>query len=140
MPTYEYECKVCGHKFECFQKMSDETLKECPRCKGELRRLIFGGTGIIYKSKGFKKVDFRVEDEMKLVKKALLDERPITETEHEVAMEQLEKRCDRLGLDKETVMAEMHGAQRKKLTEKDKEERRKKALEQRKLIEKQGRS
>jgi putative FmdB family regulatory protein len=53
MPTYEYECKSCGHSFEAFQSMSDDPLKECPECGKEIRRLINGGTGIIFKGSGF---------------------------------------------------------------------------------------
>ena len=53
MPTYEYECKSCGHNFEVFQSMSEEPLKDCSECGGEIRRLIFGGTGVIFKGSGF---------------------------------------------------------------------------------------
>jgi len=53
MPTYEYECKNCGHGFEVFQSMSDPPLKDCPECGKEVRRLIFGGTGVIFKGSGF---------------------------------------------------------------------------------------
>ena len=53
MPTYEYECKKCGHNFEVFQSMKDEPLKTCPECGMELRRLINGGTGVIFKGGGF---------------------------------------------------------------------------------------
>jgi putative FmdB family regulatory protein len=53
MPTYEYECKTCGHTFDVFQSMRDEPLKICPECGKELRRLINGGTGIIFKGSGF---------------------------------------------------------------------------------------
>lgn len=53
MPTYEYECKTCGHTFEIFQNMSDPVLKSCPECGKEVRRLINGGTGIIFKGSGF---------------------------------------------------------------------------------------
>ena len=53
MPTYEYECKSCSHKFEVFQSMSDSPLKECPECGEEVRRLIFGGAGVIFKGSGF---------------------------------------------------------------------------------------
>ena len=53
MPTYEYECKKCSYSFEVFQAMSDEPLKKCPKCGKELRRLIFGGTGVIFKGSGF---------------------------------------------------------------------------------------
>ena len=53
MPTYEYECKSCLHTFEAFQAMSDEPIKICPQCGKEVRRLIFGGTGVIFKGSGF---------------------------------------------------------------------------------------
>ncbi|MDR1178145.1 MAG: zinc ribbon domain-containing protein [Spirochaetaceae bacterium] len=53
MPTYGYECKSCGHAFDVFQHMSDEPLKVCPECGKELRRLINGGTGVIFKGSGF---------------------------------------------------------------------------------------
>jgi putative FmdB family regulatory protein len=52
MPTYEYECKNCGH-FDAFQKMSDDALKICPSCGAQVRRLIVGGGGIIFKGSGF---------------------------------------------------------------------------------------
>jgi putative FmdB family regulatory protein len=53
MPTYGYECKSCGHTFDVFQSMSDEPVKVCPECGKEVRRLINGGTGIIFKGSGF---------------------------------------------------------------------------------------
>ena len=53
MPTYGYECKKCGHSFDVFQSMKDEPLKICPECGKELRRLINGGNGIIFKGSGF---------------------------------------------------------------------------------------
>jgi putative FmdB family regulatory protein len=53
MPTYEYECKSCGHTFDAFQSMKDEPLKICPQCGREVRRLIHGGTGVIFKGSGF---------------------------------------------------------------------------------------
>jgi len=54
MPTYDYECRTCGHSFETFQSMSDDSLTICPECgKPQLRRLISGGTGVIFKGSGF---------------------------------------------------------------------------------------
>jgi len=54
MPTYDYECQSCGHSFDQFQSMSDDPLKECPSCgKPELKRLVGGGIGIIFKGSGF---------------------------------------------------------------------------------------
>lgn len=54
MPTYEYECRACGHTFDVFQSMSADALTICPACdKKQLRRLIGGGAGIIFKGSGF---------------------------------------------------------------------------------------
>ncbi|MCL2380329.1 MAG: zinc ribbon domain-containing protein [Treponema sp.] len=53
MPTYGYECKSCGHTFDVFQSMADEPLKTCPSCGKAIRRLINGGTGVIFKGGGF---------------------------------------------------------------------------------------
>jgi putative FmdB family regulatory protein len=53
MPTYGYECKSCGHTFDVFQSMNDDPLKICPQCGKDIRRLINGGTGIIFKGSGF---------------------------------------------------------------------------------------
>lgn len=40
MPLHEYECKKCGHRFEKIQKFSDEPIKICPKCAGEVEQLL----------------------------------------------------------------------------------------------------
>jgi putative FmdB family regulatory protein len=40
VPLYEYECKKCGHRFEKIQKFSDEPIKTCPECGGEVEKLL----------------------------------------------------------------------------------------------------
>lgn len=59
MPTYEYECTSCGKTFDVFQSMSDAPLTACPSCGKKVRRLINGGTGVIFKGSGFYKNDSR---------------------------------------------------------------------------------
>lgn len=59
MPTYEYECSQCSHRFEQFQSIKAEPIKICPVCKGEPRRLISRGAGIIFKGSGFYQTDYR---------------------------------------------------------------------------------
>ena len=60
MPTYEYECKACNHRFEELQSFSDAPLKKCPACKKKkLQRLIGTGAGIIFKGSGFYQTDYR---------------------------------------------------------------------------------
>jgi len=69
MPTYEYECTNCGHRFEEFQNITAEPLKTCPVCAGEVRRLISTGGGLIFKGSGFYITDYRSEDYKKQAKK-----------------------------------------------------------------------
>jgi putative FmdB family regulatory protein len=48
MPTYEYKCVVCDYHWEIDQKITDEPIKECPKCKCDKAvRLIAGGTNFI---------------------------------------------------------------------------------------------
>ena len=56
MPTYEYACRNCSHRFETRQKMTDEPLTICPECGGHIRRVLFPA-GIVFKGSGFYKTD-----------------------------------------------------------------------------------
>ena len=60
MPTYEYECASCG-AFEQKQSIKEEALKECPTCKGEVKRLISRNVGVIYKGSGYYTTDSRAK-------------------------------------------------------------------------------
>lgn len=63
MPTYEYECRDCGHRLEAFQRMTEQPLAECPAChKPGLKRKISAGAGIIFKGSGFYQTDYRSSD------------------------------------------------------------------------------
>lgn len=59
MPTYEYECEKCGNRFEAFHSIKAEPLKECPKCKGKINRLISNVGGIIFKGSGFYHTDYK---------------------------------------------------------------------------------
>lgn len=69
MPTYEYECRKCGHKFERFQKMTDEPLKRCPLCRSKVHRVFGTGAGIIFKGSGFYATDYRSKSYSESAKK-----------------------------------------------------------------------
>ncbi len=58
MPTYDYKCTQCGNDFEMFQSMSAEHIKKCPECGGNVRRLVGGGSGLIFKGSGFYLTDY----------------------------------------------------------------------------------
>jgi len=59
MPTYEYECKKCGKRFERYQPITAKPLKKCPDCGGRVRRIISAGGGIIFKGSGFYETDYK---------------------------------------------------------------------------------
>ena len=61
MPTYEYECEKCGINFEKFQSITAEPIKKCPKCGGNVKRLISAGAGVIFKGSGFYATDYRSE-------------------------------------------------------------------------------
>jgi putative FmdB family regulatory protein len=58
MPLYEYECQVCGVRFERQQLITDDAIKICPECGGEVRRVIHPAE-IVFKGKGFYATDNR---------------------------------------------------------------------------------
>ena len=63
MPTYEYECTACGHRFEIFQSMTEKPKRKCPSClRLKARRLIGAGAGIIFRGSGFYCTDYRSND------------------------------------------------------------------------------
>ncbi len=66
MPTYDYVCDKCQHEFELFQSMKDDPIKTCPKCKSKkARRLIGGGSGIIFKGSGFYETDYKRKEQPK---------------------------------------------------------------------------
>ena len=68
MPTYDYACKSCGYDFELFQGMLEKKLTVCPKCGGQLQRLVGAGAGIIFKGSGFYQTDYRSKDYVRRAK------------------------------------------------------------------------
>jgi len=58
VPTYQYACTACGHRFEAVQRFSDASLTDCPECAGRLRK-VFSSVGIVFKGSGFYRTDSR---------------------------------------------------------------------------------
>jgi len=58
VPTYDYQCRKCGHTVEVIHSMQESGPERCERCGGELRRVLFPA-GIIFKGSGFYKTDSR---------------------------------------------------------------------------------
>lgn len=68
MPTYEYECTACGHRFERFQSITAQPIKRCSKCKKAVRRLLGTGAGVIFRGSGFYATDYRSDNYKKAAK------------------------------------------------------------------------
>lgn len=77
MPTYEYICTKCDHRFDLFQSIKDKAIEVCPKelCgrkrwgKGKVKRAIGSGAGLIFKGTGFYITDYRSESYKEAAKK-----------------------------------------------------------------------
>jgi len=77
MPTYEYVCAKCGESFEQKQSIKEDALTTCPEeaCprkpwgRGKVKRMVSGGSGLIFKGTGFYQTDYRSENYKAAAKK-----------------------------------------------------------------------
>lgn len=58
MPTYEYACSSCEHRFDVRQGFNDAPLTDCPQCGANVRRVLYPA-GVIFKGTGWYKTDSR---------------------------------------------------------------------------------
>ena len=61
MPLHEYECDVCGRRFEKIQKFSDPPIAVCPTCGGHVHKLI-SSPAFQFKGSGFYATDYAKKD------------------------------------------------------------------------------
>lgn len=60
MPTYEYRCASCKHRFEKFQPITAKPVRACPKChKPKAKRQMGSGGGFLFKGSGFYITDYR---------------------------------------------------------------------------------
>lgn len=59
MPIYEYACENCGTRFERFQSIHDEPIRQCPNCGNLAVHKVFHPAGIIFKGSGWYITDSR---------------------------------------------------------------------------------
>src|SRR2546425_6082147 len=62
MPLYEYECDVCGHRFEVIQKSADSPIGPCPKCGGAVHKLQ-SAQAIQFKDSGWYITDYARKDQ-----------------------------------------------------------------------------
>jgi len=58
MPTYQYLCRNCEHRFDIVQSIHEDPLSVCPECAGTIRRVLHP-VGVTFKGSGFYRTDSR---------------------------------------------------------------------------------
>ena len=69
MPTYEYQCRSCGHRFDAFQSIMASPRRHCPHCRKKVDRLISAGAGFLFRGSGFYTTDHRSKSYREAAKK-----------------------------------------------------------------------
>jgi putative FmdB family regulatory protein len=59
MPTYDYACAACGHRFEVVHGVHGHGPETCPTCAGGPVRKTFAPPTVVFKGSGWAKVDRR---------------------------------------------------------------------------------
>jgi putative FmdB family regulatory protein len=59
MPTYDYACAACGHRFEVVHGVHGHGPETCPSCGGGPVRKAFAPPTVVFKGSGWAKVDRR---------------------------------------------------------------------------------
>lgn len=78
MPTYEYACDSCGHRFDVRQSFSDDPIRDCPACGASVRRVVYP-SGVIFKGSGWYVTDSRTSMEAPSASKSTSDSPASTE-------------------------------------------------------------
>lgn len=57
MPLYEYQCTQCSERVEIIQRLSDPPYSHCPKCGGDMKKLL-SAPAIQFKGSGWYKTDY----------------------------------------------------------------------------------
>ena len=67
MPTYEYACDKCDHEFEVEQRITDDPVKSCPKCRSRKVKRLISQTSFVLKGGGWYETDFKKDNQRNLV-------------------------------------------------------------------------
>ncbi len=71
MPIYEYKCDK-GHVFEVMQRMTDDPVSSCTKCKAPVQR-VFHPVAVHFKGSGFYNTDYGTRKRARETDKAASD-------------------------------------------------------------------
>jgi putative FmdB family regulatory protein len=53
MPTYDYQCQKCNFEFEREQRITEDPIKTCPKCKSRKAKRLLSASNFILKGGGW---------------------------------------------------------------------------------------
>jgi putative FmdB family regulatory protein len=53
VPTYDYQCQKCGFEFEREQRITEDAIKTCPKCKSRQAKRLLSAPNFILKGGGW---------------------------------------------------------------------------------------
>ena len=53
MPTYDYQCQKCNFEFELEQRITEDPIKTCPKCKSRKATRLLSAPSFILKGGGW---------------------------------------------------------------------------------------
>ena len=53
MPTYDYQCQKCDFEFEREQRITEDPIKTCPKCKSRQAKRLLSASNFILKGGGW---------------------------------------------------------------------------------------
>jgi len=53
MPIYEYMCDKCSHEFEREQRITEDPVKTCPKCRSRRVKKLISRTSFVLKGSGW---------------------------------------------------------------------------------------
>lgn len=87
MPLYEYQCVQCAERVEIIQRLSDPPYSHCPKCGGDMKKLM-SAPAIQFKGSGWYKTDYAAKPAPKSESKSDTSEsKPASETKAETKSE-----------------------------------------------------
>ena len=100
MPTYNYYCSDCDTHFSYFHKMSEAPITKCENCGGKVKRIITGGTGLIFKGSGFYLTDYKnsqksTDDNSKSNQKKNENSKPVEKEKNKATIDDSIKKKDK---------------------------------------------
>ncbi len=84
MPNYDYKCEACEHQFEKWQSFKEDELTQCPECKQEKLRRLFG-IPFVYTKGEAKTIGQQAERNSQKMGRAEVEEREAKITEKKAA-------------------------------------------------------